>query len=91
MTDPQDPRRQSTVPVAAELSVHAEAQPSEVIADQGPAPAESDMPPAPNMPRIDAAERPLSSAQVAQFTGADDSGDANRQLSEAESIDITQS
>ena len=83
-----DAERNSTVPVAAELSVHADehAAGSEVVAEQGPPPADFAQRPASG---VDVTPHEgLSAEQVAAMTGGDaDAADANAALKDAEGID----
>ena len=83
-----DSERDSAPPVAAELSVHADehAESREVVAEQGPPPADFAQRPASG---VDAnSGQSLSAEQVAALTGGDtETADANAALKDAEGID----
>lgn len=77
------------MPVAAELSVHAEPQAAETPAEQGPPPADFATRPesiAPT-PADTLHERPLSGAEVAQMVGSSEAVDTNLDLEEAQGLD----
>lgn len=83
-----DSERDSAPPVAAELSVHADehAESREVVAEQGPPPADFAQRPASG---VDAnSGQSLSAEQVAALTGGDtETADINAALKDAEGID----
>lgn len=79
-----DSERDSAPPVAAELSVHAESR--EVVAEQGPPPADFAQRPASGVSANSG--QSLSAEQVAAMTGSDtEAADANAALKDAEGID----
>lgn len=83
-----DAKRDSALPVAAELSVHADehAAPSEVVAEQGPPPADFAQRPASGVD-VTPGEG-LSAEQVTAMTGeAADATDANIELQETQGLD----
>ena len=83
-----DAKRDSALPVAAELSVHADehAAPSEVVAEQGPPPADFAQRPASGVD-VTPGEG-LSAEQVTAMTGeAADATEANIELQEAQGLD----
>lgn len=85
-----DAKRDTVPPVAAELSVHADehAQNPEVVAEQGPPPADYAQRPASGV-EVQPGEG-LSAEQVAAMTGgAGEATDANVQLQQAQGLDAT--
>lgn len=85
-----DAKRDTVPPVAAELSVHADehAQNTEVVAEQGPPPADHAQRPASGV-KVHTGEG-LSAEQVAAMTGATgEATDANVELQEAQGLDAT--
>ena len=83
-----DAERNSTVPVAAELSVHADehAASSEVVAEQGPPPADFAQRPASGVDVTPG--QSLSAEQVAAMTGGDaEAADTNTALKQNEGLD----
>ncbi|GGI90088.1 hypothetical protein [Deinococcus wulumuqiensis] len=83
-----DAKRDTVPPIAAELSVHADehAVPSEVVAEQGPPPADYAQRPASGVD-VTPGEG-LSAEQVVTMTGGDaEAADANVELQEAQGLD----